>query len=83
LIWFLSAGEPAQNQHIRTTEISAATVCSWIAGWSFRCAALSVLSGNLYALALTGIGMFGAVTPIGGLLFLIACASPAVVALGR
>ncbi len=28
-------------------------------------------AGSLYTLALTGIGMFGAITPIGGVLFLI------------
>ena len=41
-----------------------------------------VFSG-LYALALTGEGMFGAVTPIGELLFLVGCAGLAVFALGR
>lgn len=40
-----------------------------IAGWCF---ALGVLffSGSLYALALTGVRVLGAITPIGGLLFL-------------
>jgi uncharacterized membrane protein YgdD (TMEM256/DUF423 family) len=41
-----------------------------IAGWSFIAGTL-IFSGSLYALALTGTGMFGAITPIGGLAFLI------------
>ncbi len=41
-----------------------------IAGWSFIAGTL-IFSGSLYALALTGTGMFGAVTPIGGLGFLV------------
>jgi uncharacterized membrane protein YgdD (TMEM256/DUF423 family) len=36
-----------------------------IAGWSFV-AGVVIFSGSLYALTLTGTGMFGAVTPIGG-----------------
>ena len=36
------------------------------AGWSFVAGVL-IFSGSLYALTLTGTGMFGAVTPIGGL----------------
>jgi uncharacterized membrane protein YgdD (TMEM256/DUF423 family) len=36
-----------------------------IAGWSFIGGVL-IFSGSLYALALTGTGMFGAITPIGG-----------------
>ncbi len=41
-----------------------------IAGWSFV-AGMLIFSGSLYALALTGTKMWGAVTPIGGLAFLI------------
>src|SRR6185436_2387541 len=40
-----------------------------IAGWLFA-AGVVVFSGSLYALALTGTGILGAITPIGGLLFL-------------
>ena len=36
-----------------------------VAGWSFVGGVL-IFSGSLYALALTGTGMFGAITPIGG-----------------
>ncbi len=41
-----------------------------IAGWSFI-AGTVIFSGSLYALALTATGVFGAITPIGGLGFLI------------
>lgn len=41
-----------------------------IAGWSFI-AGILIFSGSLYALALTGTTTFGAITPIGGLGFLI------------
>ena len=37
----------------------------YAAGWSFVAGVL-IFSGSLYALALTGTGMFGAITPIGG-----------------
>jgi uncharacterized membrane protein YgdD (TMEM256/DUF423 family) len=37
----------------------------YVAGWSFIAGVL-IFSGSLYALALTGTGMFGAITPIGG-----------------
>ncbi len=39
------------------------------AAWCFT-AGIVVFSGSLYALALTGMRKFGAVTPVGGLLFL-------------
>ena len=41
-----------------------------IAGWSFF-AGILIFSGSLYALALTGVGVLGAITPIGGLAFLV------------
>ena len=46
-------------------------------GWSVRAAGwfftvgIVIFSGSLYALALTGVRTFGAITPIGGLAFLI------------
>ena len=40
-----------------------------LAGWCFA-AGILVFSGSLYALALTGVRSWGAVTPIGGLAFL-------------
>ena len=40
-----------------------------LAGWCFL-AGILLFSGSLYALSLTGIKKFGAITPLGGLLFL-------------
>jgi uncharacterized membrane protein YgdD (TMEM256/DUF423 family) len=40
------------------------------AGWCFT-AGIALFSGSLYILALTGVRKWGAVTPIGGVLFLI------------
>lgn len=40
------------------------------AGWSFLLGTL-IFSGSLYTLAMMGIKVFGAITPIGGVLFLI------------
>jgi uncharacterized membrane protein YgdD (TMEM256/DUF423 family) len=42
----------------------------YIAGWAFITGTL-IFSGSLYALALTGTTMFGAITPIGGVGLLI------------
>jgi uncharacterized membrane protein YgdD (TMEM256/DUF423 family) len=41
---------------------------SW-PGWCF-CGGIFLFSGSLYLLAITGIRVLGAITPIGGLLFL-------------
>jgi len=40
------------------------------AGWAFTLGIL-LFSGSLYALALTGVTTFGAITPLGGVAFLI------------
>lgn len=40
------------------------------AGWCFV-AGVALFSGSLYALALTGVRWLGAITPIGGVLFLV------------
>jgi uncharacterized membrane protein YgdD (TMEM256/DUF423 family) len=53
-----------------------------VAGWSFAAGVL-LFSGTLYALAFTGIGVLGAVTPIGGLLFLAGWACLAIFAIAR
>jgi uncharacterized membrane protein YgdD (TMEM256/DUF423 family) len=53
-----------------------------IAGWFFF-AGILLFSGSLYALALTSVGILGAVTPIGGLLFLIGWGCLAVFAVLR
>jgi uncharacterized membrane protein YgdD (TMEM256/DUF423 family) len=50
------------------------------AGWSFVVGIL-VFSGSLYLLALTGVRMFGAITPIGGIAFILGWAFLAVAAL--
>ena len=49
------------------------------AGWLFVAGVL-LFSGSLYALALTGTGILGAITPFGGLLFLAGWACLAVFA---
>jgi len=53
-----------------------------VAGWLFV-AGIVLFSGSLYALALTGIGLLGAITPIGGLFFLIGWGCLAGFALAR
>jgi uncharacterized membrane protein YgdD (TMEM256/DUF423 family) len=40
-----------------------------VAGWLFQ-AGIVIFSGSLYALSLTGVRAFGAITPLGGLCFL-------------
>lgn len=40
------------------------------AGWSFLVGTL-IFSGSLYALAMSGIKVLGAITPIGGVLFIV------------
>jgi uncharacterized membrane protein YgdD (TMEM256/DUF423 family) len=50
------------------------------AGWLFA-AGIVVFSGSLYALALSGVRVLGAITPIGGLCFLAGWALLAVAAL--
>ena len=53
-----------------------------IAGWSFI-TGMVLFSGSLYALALTGISSLGAITPLGGLAFLVGWASLAIFAAAR
>src|SRR5438105_6972913 len=50
-----------------------------IAGWSFA-TGIVLFSGSLYALALSGVTLLGAVTPLGGVAFLIGWVSLAVAA---
>lgn len=45
-----------------------------VAGWAFLSGTV-VFSGSLYALALTKVGVFGAITPIGGVLMLVGWAA--------
>ena len=54
------------------TALLMARMSGWLvstAGWSFV-AGIVLFSGSLYALALSGVTTFGAITPIGGLAFL-------------
>jgi uncharacterized membrane protein YgdD (TMEM256/DUF423 family) len=51
-----------------------------LAGWSFV-AGILLFSGSLYALTLSGVGVLGAITPVGGVLFLIGWACLAAFAL--
>jgi uncharacterized membrane protein YgdD (TMEM256/DUF423 family) len=53
-----------------------------LAGWFFFGGVL-LFSGSLYALALSGVGILGAITPIGGLLFLAGWGCLALFALAR
>jgi uncharacterized membrane protein YgdD (TMEM256/DUF423 family) len=62
--------------HIGTARLLA------MAGWFFF-AGVILFSGSLYVLALTSVGILGAITPIGGLLFLVGWACLAVFAVGR
>ena len=51
-----------------------------LAGWFFV-AGVVLFSGSLYALSLSGVGVLGAITPVGGLIFLIGWACLALFAL--
>jgi uncharacterized membrane protein YgdD (TMEM256/DUF423 family) len=53
-----------------------------IAGWSFI-TGIVLFSGSLYALALTGVSGLGAITPLGGLAFLVGWACLAFFAAAR
>jgi uncharacterized membrane protein YgdD (TMEM256/DUF423 family) len=53
--------------------LAAVRLDGWLvrgAGWAFT-AGIVLFSGSLYALALTGVTILGAITPVGGLAFLI------------
>jgi uncharacterized membrane protein YgdD (TMEM256/DUF423 family) len=63
--------------------LAAARLDGWLiraAGWLFT-GGIVLFSGSLYALALCGITVLGAVTPIGGLAFLAGWACLAIAAL--
>jgi uncharacterized membrane protein YgdD (TMEM256/DUF423 family) len=53
-----------------------------MAGWFFF-AGILLFSGSLYALVFTNVGMLGAVTPVGGLLFLIGWGCLIIFGIGR
>ncbi|MCX7420283.1 MAG: DUF423 domain-containing protein [Planctomycetia bacterium] len=50
-----------------------------IAGWSFLLG-IVLFSGSLYVLAVTGVKALGAITPLGGILFLVGWSSLAIAA---
>jgi uncharacterized membrane protein YgdD (TMEM256/DUF423 family) len=53
--------------------LAAARFDGWMvraAGWAFT-TGIVLFSGSLYALALTGVTVLGAITPLGGLAFLV------------
>ena len=52
------------------------------AGWLFLLGAL-LFSGSLYGLALSGVGVLGAIAPVGGLSLILAWAALAIAALRR
>ena len=63
--------------------LAAARLDGWLiraAGWLFT-AGIVLFSGSLYALALSGVTILGAVTPLGGLAFLGGWACLAIAAL--
>ncbi len=63
--------------------LAAARLDGWLiraAGWLFT-GGIVLFSGSLYALALSGITVLGAVTPLGGLAFLAGWACLAIAAL--
>lgn len=53
-----------------------------VAGWAFLIGTIG-FSGSLYALVATGIGPFGAITPVGGVALIVGWAALAVAARGR
>jgi uncharacterized membrane protein YgdD (TMEM256/DUF423 family) len=58
---------------ILLTAVAVARFDGWVvrsAGWLFT-AGIVLFSGSLYALALSGVRVLGAITPIGGLAFLV------------
>ena len=66
------------------TSPGAARTSAWLvttAGWSFI-VGIVLFSGSLYALAVTGVTLLGAITPVGGLAFLAGWACLALAAAG-
>jgi uncharacterized membrane protein YgdD (TMEM256/DUF423 family) len=62
--------------------VGAPPAYATVAGWAFV-AGIVVFSGSLYALVLTGVRSWGAVTPIGGLAFLVGWIALALAFVGR
>jgi uncharacterized membrane protein YgdD (TMEM256/DUF423 family) len=64
----------------RSSALSMASGKLWAVGVWLLVGGVAVFSGTLYALALTGIGWLGAVTPIGGTALLVGWAALAAAA---
>ena len=67
---------------IIATGLIAARLSGWLivaAGWLFT-AGIVLFSGSLYVLALTGVTILGAITPLGGVAFLLGWACLAMAA---
>lgn len=82
-------GARYQMYHALALVLTAATIGRMgdarllvIAGWCFA-AGIVLFSGSLYALALSGVTMLGAITPLGGVAFLVGWASLAIFAAMR
>jgi uncharacterized membrane protein YgdD (TMEM256/DUF423 family) len=68
---------------IVATGLAMGRLSGWLvlaAGWSFA-AGIVLFSGSLYLLAITGVTTLGAITPLGGLAFLVGWACLAFAAL--
>ena len=62
---------------IMVTVVNEGSILTTIAGWLFL-GGIIIFSGSLYILSLTGIRWLGAITPIGGLAFIIGWACLAI-----
>jgi uncharacterized membrane protein YgdD (TMEM256/DUF423 family) len=79
----LSAWKTGANYHL-VHALALFTLGSWqrtpaLGGW-LLVAGIVLFSGSLYAMTLTGVRIFGAITPIGGLSFMAGWAALAVAA---
>jgi uncharacterized membrane protein YgdD (TMEM256/DUF423 family) len=85
MLAIFETGVRYQMYHALALLVTAAVMArmgGWLvvtAGWCFT-AGILIFSGSLYALALTGVTILGAITPIGGLAFLVGWACLAVAA---
>lgn len=61
---------------VQQTQVQAAQ----LAGWAFV-AGILLFSGSLYAMALTGVRVLGAITPVGGVAFIVGWCALAVAAM--
>lgn len=88
--WETAAGYQLAHAIVLLILAVAGTVAPALTGsapwrWSQRCflAGVLIFSGSLYLLVLTGIDRLGAITPLGGILLVVAWLILAAAALGR